>query len=306
MSRYLARRLIVSAGVIFGVLILTFSMLHLAPGDPVTALLGRQVATPERIETLRTELGLDQPLPVQFFSYVSDISAGDLGESIQSKRPVTEIIAEQVPGTLELVAASMVISLAVGVPIGVLGSVKRGGLFDSITSGLTIGAVSVPTFWLGLLLILLFSVMLGWFPAASGSGDLRGLVLPALTLGIPGGALLARLVRASMLDVLGSFHLTAARARGISTSRVNYYAFRNAVVPVVTIIGLQIGYLLAGSVVVEKIFARQGLGRLAVDAIARQDFPTAQGIVMVIAVGYVLVNTLTDLIHKWLDPRVRL
>jgi ABC-type dipeptide/oligopeptide/nickel transport system permease component len=184
--------------------------------------------------------------------------------------------------------------------------VREGTASDSITTVVGIGLVSIPSFWLGLLLILLFSVGLGWLPATSTAGDVGGLVLPALTLGLPGGALLARLIRSSMLEVLAAPHLTAARARGLGPARVTYYAFRNAVVPVVTIIGLQVGYLLAGSVIVETIFARQGIGRLAVDSIARQDFPTAQGVVMVGAVGYVVVNTLTDLLHRWLDPRVRL
>ena len=306
MSRYLARRLAVSVAVVLGVLVLTFSMLRFAPGDPVIAMFGRQVATPERLDELRSRLGLDDPLPLQFLDYVSDVATGDLGVSIQTRRPVADAIIEQLPGTIELMVAAMVVSIVIGIPVGVLTAVREGTASDSITTVVGIGLVSIPSFWLGLLLILLFSVGLGWLPATSTAGDVGGLVLPALTLGLPGGALLARLIRSSMLEVLAAPHLTAARARGLGPARVTYYAFRNAVVPVVTIIGLQVGYLLAGSVIVETIFARQGIGRLAVDSIARQDFPTAQGVVMVGAVGYVVVNTLTDLLHRWLDPRVRL
>jgi ABC-type dipeptide/oligopeptide/nickel transport system permease component len=305
-SRYLARRLAVSVAVVLGVLVLTFSMLRFAPGDPVIAMFGRQVATPERLDELRSRLGLDDPLPLQFLDYVSDVATGDLGVSIQTRRPVADAIIEQLPGTIELMVAAMVVSIVIGIPVGVLTAVREGTASDSITTVVGIGLVSIPSFWLGLLLILLFSVGLGWLPATSTAGDVGGLVLPALTLGLPGGALLARLIRSSMLEVLAAPHLTAARARGLGPARVTYYAFRNAVVPVVTIIGLQVGYLLAGSVIVETIFARQGIGRLAVDSIARQDFPTAQGVVMVGAVGYVVVNTLTDLLHRWLDPRVRL
>jgi peptide/nickel transport system permease protein len=305
-SRYLARRLAVSVAVVLGVLVLTFSMLRFAPGDPVIAMFGRQVATPERLDELRSRLGLDDPHPLQFLDYVSDVATGDLGVSIQTRRPVADAIIEQLPGTIELMVAAMVVSIVIGIPVGVLTAVREGTASDSITTVVGIGLVSIPSFWLGLLLILLFSVGLGWLPATSTAGDVGGLVLPALTLGLPGGALLARLIRSSMLEVLAAPHLTAARARGLGPARVTYYAFRNAVVPVVTIIGLQVGYLLAGSVIVETIFARQGIGRLAVDSIARQDFPTAQGVVMVGAVGYVVVNTLTDLLHRWLDPRVRL
>lgn len=306
MSRYLVRRVAVSAAVVFGVLVFTFSMLHLAPGDPVVAMLGRQVATTDQLDELRAELGLDQPLPVQFGRYLADVAHGDLGESIQTGRPVAEAIWEQLPATLELMAAAMAVSILLGIPLGVVAALRAGKPLDVAVSTLSIGAVSIPTFWLGLLLILVFSVRLGWLPSSSGAGDLEGLVLPALTLGLPGAGLLARLVRASMLEVLGARFLVAARARGLSAGKVTGYAFRNALVPVVTIIGLQTGYLLAGSVIVETIFARQGLGRLAVTAISRQDFPTAQGVVMVIAVGYVLVNTVTDIVHKGLDPRVRL
>jgi len=305
-SSYLLRRLFVSLGVIFGVLLFTFSMLHLVPGDPVRAQLGRQAVTPERMEELREELGLNEPLPVQIGAYIGAVLSGDLGESIQTKRSVASAIAEQIPSTIELMIGSMLVSILIGVPLGVISALRAGSVTDSVLTGATVGAVSIPTFWLGLLLILVFSVNLGWFPAASISSDLRGLVLPALTLGIGGGALLARLIRASMLEVLGSPYLVAARARGISSTRLSYYAFRNALVPIVTIIGLQIGYLLGGSVIIESIFARQGIGRLAIDAIGKQDFPMVQGIVMVIAVSYVLINTLTDLAHTWLDPRVRL
>ena len=307
MTRYLARRVLTSVGVALGVLVFTFSMLHLAPGDPVIAMLGRQAATPERIEALRGELGLDRPLPVQFADYLGGVLRGELGTSIQTRRPVADAIAEQLPSTLQLMLAAMLVAVTIGAVVGILSATRAGTRLDRTLTVGSLAAVSVPSFWLALLLILVFAVGLGWLPAAASSGELRGLVLPALALGIGEGAILARLIRANLVEQLAGPHIDAARARGLRERRVvGVYALRNAMLPVVTIIGLQFGYLLAGSVVIETIFARQGLGRLAVQAVSAQDFPLAQGIVLVMALTYVAINTLTDLTYVWLDPRVRL
>lgn len=307
MSSYLRRRLLMSLLVLFGVSVLTFLMLHLVPGDPVHAMLGRQAVTAERAEQLRQELGLADPLPVQYGRYVSQALQGDLGRSIRSGRPVTATILEQLSSTIQLTLAAMAVAVVMGGSLGLLAALKPNTWLDTLTMTIAISGISIPSFWLGLLLILLFAVTLGWLPAVAAGNDWRGLILPALTLGLGEGAVITRLVRASMLDVLGQQYLTTARAKGVSERRVVLiHALRNALIPVVTVLGLQTGYLLAGSIVVESIFARQGLGRLAVTAISNRDFPVAQGVVLVIATIYVLVNTLTDLTYAVLDPRIRL
>lgn len=307
MSSYLRRRLLMSLLVLFGVSVLTFLMLHLVPGDPVHAILGRQAVTAERAEQLRQELGLADPLPVQYGRYISQALQGDLGRSIRSGRQVTATILEQLPSTIQLTLAAMGVAVVMGGSLGLLAALKPNTWLDTLTMTIAISGISIPSFWLGLLLILLFAVTLGWLPAVAASNDWRGLILPALTLGLGEGAVITRLVRASMLDVLGQQYLTTARAKGASERRVVLvHALRNALIPIVTVLGLQTGYLLAGSIVVESIFARQGLGRLAVTAISNRDFPVAQGVVLVIATIYVLVNTLTDLTYAVLDPRIRL
>ena len=293
--------------VLFGVSVLTFSMLHLVPGDPVHAMLSRVAVTAEKVEQLRQELGLNDPLPVQYWRYVSRALRGDLGRSIHSRRPVVSTILEQLPSTFQLTIAAMTIAVIMGGSLGLLAALKPNTWLDTLTMTIAISGISVPSFWLGLLLILLFAVTLGWLPSIAPSTDWRGLILPALTLGVGEGAIITRLVRASMLDVLNQRYVLTARAKGLFEWRVIFvHALRNALIPIVTMLGLQVGYLLAGSIVIESIFARQGLGRLAVSAITNQDFPMVQGIVLVVASIYVIVNTLTDLIYVILDPRVRL
>jgi ABC-type dipeptide/oligopeptide/nickel transport system permease component len=293
--------------VLLGVSTLTFLMIHLVPGDPVVAMAGRQAVSAETIEALREELGLNDPLPVQYWNYISQVVQGDLGQSIRSKRPVTEAIAEQLPSTIQLTFTAMIIASISGIGMGILAAINRNTWFDTLTMTVAISGVSIPHFWLGLLLVLLFSVQLGWLPAVAPSDDPRGLILPAITLAAGEAAVITRLVRVSMLDVMDKGYLLAARAKGVKERRViMHHALRNALIPVITVIGLQVGFMLAGSIVVESIFARQGLGRLAITAINNRDLPLIQGVVLVTASIYVLVNTLTDVLYVVLDPRIRL
>ena len=293
--------------VLLGVSILTFLMIHLVPGDPVVAMAGRQAVSAETIEELREELGLNDPLPVQYWNYVSQVVQGDLGQSIRSKRPVTEAIAEQLPSTIQLTFTAIIIASVLGIGMGILAAINRNTWFDTLTMTVAISGVSIPHFWLGLLLVLLFSVKLGWLPAVAPSDDPLGLILPAITLAAGEAAVITRLVRVSMIDVMDKGYLLAARAKGVRENRVIlHHALRNALIPVITVIGLQVGFMLAGSIVVESIFARQGLGRLAITAINNRDLPLIQGVVLVTASIYVLVNTLTDVLYVFLDPRIRL
>ncbi len=239
MGSYLRRRLFMSILVLFGVSMLTFSMMHLVPGDPVTAMAGRQAVSAETIEQLREELGLNDPLPVQYWNYISKAVQGDLGRSIRSKRPVTETIAEQLPATMQLAVVTIVLASILGFTLGIISAVKRGTWIDSLTMITAISGISIPHFWLGLLLILLFSVQLRLLPSVASSDDWRGLILPAITLAVGEAAIITRLVRASMLDVLDQRYLTAARARGLHERNViSYHGMRNALIPVVTVIAL--------------------------------------------------------------------
>ena len=307
MWRYLGRRLLTSLSVLIGVSIFTFLMLHLVPGDPVHALLGRQAVTPERLEELRQELGLNDPIPVQYFNYIKNVSQGDLGRSLKTNRSVLDSIKEQFPSTLQLTFAALLISSIFGIFIGTICAFSHNSWFDKTLSIITIGGISIPPFFFGLLLILLFSVKLNWLPAVAKSNDPKGLVLPAFTLAIGEASWLARLVRSSILEEFDKNYQWTARAKGVRESTVLFYhVLRNSLIPIVTAISLQFVYLMAGSVVVESIFARQGIGRLAVTAIQNRDFPLVQGTVAFIAVIYVLINTITDLIYAVVDPRVRL
>jgi peptide/nickel transport system permease protein len=307
MLNYLARRLPTSILVLVGVSLLTFLMLHLIPGDPVIAILGKQSVSPAKIEELRERLGLNDPLPVQYLKFVGRALQGDLGRSIRSNRPVVATILEQFPSTLQLTLAAMAIALSIGLPLGILSALNRNRWLDSVVTFLSLSGVSIPSFFLGLLLVQIFSIWLKWLPSLGASGDWRGLILPALTLGVGEGAFLTRLVRTSILEEMDKAYQWTARAKGALERRVLLlHTLRNAAIPVVTIASLQLIYLLAGSVVVEAIFARQGIGRLAVTAINNRDFPLIQGIVLFIAVLYVIINSATDILNAVIDPRIRL
>ncbi|HQY90093.1 ABC transporter permease [Caldilinea sp.] len=307
MYSYLIRRFLTSIFVLFGVSVLVFSIIHLVPGDAVTAILGRQKVSAERVTELRAQLGLNDPIPVQYGRYLSNALRGDLGESIRNYVPVSEAIAEQLPSTIALALSALAIALVLGFLLGLAAALNYGSWFDTAIMGVSVSGMSVPTFWLGLLLIMLFSVRLKWFPSISNSNSFADLFLPALTLALPESAVVARMVRASMLDVLGKEYVTVARAKGLPEHGVVLkHALRNALIPIVTFVGLQMAYLLGGSAIVETMFARQGIGRLAVDAISNRDYPMVQGVVLVVAVIYVVINTFTDITYTFLNPKIRL
>jgi len=299
-----ARRLLLLVPTLVGVATLVFAFLHLVPGDPVEIMLGESAA-PADVAALRHELGLDRPLAVEYVRFLGRAAHGDLGRSIAYRMPVADVIASRYPATLELAAAAFLVALAIGVPLGVAAGVAPGSAIDRIARGASLLGACLPTVWLGPLLVLLFAIRLGWLPV-SGRGDLGHLVLPATTLGLGMAAVLIRLTRATMLAALRADHVRTARAKGVPEWRVVLvHALRNAAAPVVTVAGLQAGALLAGTVITETIFAWPGLGRLVVQAIDARDYPLVQGCVLVIGASYVAVNTLTDLAHRLLEPRLR-
>ena len=305
MRTYLIRRLLVSVLVVIGVSILTFSMMHLVPGDPVELMYGRHLVSKDIIQNVRHELGLDLPVPVQYLRYFTHALQGDLGRSVRSQRPVLQEILARAPSTFELAFSGLVIGLLIGGPMGLVSALRRGSLADKFAMVFALLGVSAPQFWLGLVLISVFAVRLNWFPVL-GLGAGRGLVLPALTMGLGEAGLFARIFRSSMLEVLGEDYLIVALSKGLSRRLVVLrHAMRNALIPVVTLIGLEIGYLLAGAVVIEVVFGRPGLGSLAVDGILNRDFPIVQGVVLFTSVAFVTINTLTDVLYSVLDPRIR-
>ncbi len=304
--RYALQRLLFAVPVLFGVSVLTFLMLHLVPGDPVAAMFIGQGggAKAEQMETVREQLGLNDPLPVQYVTYMKNVFQGDLGRSIRTNEPVAAMITRNFPPTMQLTLASMGLAIVLGVTLGVIAAINRGKVVDNLVMLVALAGVSMPSFWLGLLLISLFSIWLGWFPIIGGSGW-RGLALPAFALGFAAAAIIARMVRSSLLEVLGENYIVTARAKGIGERLVIVrHALRNAAIPVLTIVGLQFGGLLAGAVVVEQVFSRQGIGRMLVSALQSRDFPVAQGGVLFVAVVYVLVNLGVDLLYGVVDPRI--
>jgi peptide/nickel transport system permease protein len=290
--------------VTLGVVCLVFMLIHLIPGDPVDVMLGESARPADR-EALRVGLGLDQPLGVQLGRYLGGLLELDLGSSLQSKRPVSELLAQRIPATLELALAALALGLLLALPLGVLAAVRRGGPWDWGAMGLASLGISIPNFWLGPLLVLLFSIGLGWTPV-SGRESPASLVLPAVTLGTGFAALLARMVRSSLLEVLGEDYVRTARAKGLGEGRVLWrHALGNAWLPVLTLIGLQLGALLGGAVVTEVVFDWPGVGSLMIEAIQKRDYPLVQGCVLFVSLAYVLVNTLTDLAYGLVDPRIR-
>ncbi|MBV9171726.1 MAG: ABC transporter permease [Chloroflexi bacterium] len=305
MYAYLGQRVAATIPVLLGVSLLVFSMLQLVPGDPVQLMLSEFQTTPEQIARLRSQLHLDEPLPVQFGRFLWDAAHGDLGQSIRTHRPVTQEIADNLPSTLQLAVAGLIVAAVVGITLGIVAATHQRSWLEVASMLIALLGVSMPSFWLGLLLIFAVSLQLRALPA-TGGGDLTHLILPAITLGLGAAAILARLTRSSMLEVLRQEYMTTARAKGLRERAViGRHALKNALIPVVTIFGLQFGQLLAGTVVVETVFARPGLGRLIVDGILNKDFPMVQGVVLVVAVSYVLVNLLVDLVYAVLDPRIR-
>ncbi len=290
--------------ILFGVSVVVFLTVHLVPGDPVQIMLGHSPSG-TNIQQLRHELGLDAPLPVQYLRYVGNALHGDLGTSIRSSRPVIAEIGDRFPATFQLTLAAMALAILLGVSVGVLAAASRSPVLEGVLMlGATLG-VSLPSFWVGLLLIYLFALQLGWFPVL-GSTSLRGLVLPAVTLALPAAAVLARVTRSSLVEVLHQDYIRTARAKGLAWSRiVRSHALRNGLIVVLTIVGLQFGGLMAGSVIVESVFARPGLGSLAVAAIQSRDYHEIQGIVLVFAVIYVVINLVLDVLYGLINPRIR-
>jgi peptide/nickel transport system permease protein len=304
MGRFLARRLVLTIPVLLGVATLVFSLIHLIPGDPAQAMLG-EAAPQADVEELRRRLGLDRPLIQQYAEFLRGLAVGDLGTSLRTGQPVTEQIVERMPATFELAAAAMLVAIAFSLPLGIAAAVKRGTAIDHTAMTVSLAGVSVPNFWLGPLLAIVFAVQLGWLPV-SGRGTWAHLVLPAVSLGAALAAILARMTRATMLEELREPYVQAARARGVSRTRaVLRHAFRNSLIPVVTLMGLQFGAVLTGAVITETIFAWPGIGRLLIQSIGFRDYPLVQGCILLIAVTYVGVNLLTDLMYGVLDPRIR-
>lgn len=306
MFNYLIRRLFTSVLVLFGISMLVFLVIHLVPGDVTVAILGRR-ATAEKVAELREQLGLNDPIYVQYGRYLNNTLHGDLGTSIRNNLPVAKSIGNQLPSTVALSIAALMVAFSLGGILGMLAALRHGTWIDTLVMALSVSGLSIPTFWMGLLLILFFSVTLGLFPSISNSSSPADLFLPALALGLPEAAVVARMVRASMLDVLGREYITTARAKGLPKRTVILkHALRNALIPVVTFAGLQMAYLLGGATIVETMFARQGIGRLAVQSIFSRDYPLVQGVVLVTAAIYVLINTLTDITYVFLNPKIRL
>jgi peptide/nickel transport system permease protein len=304
MHRYLVRRLLLTIPVLLGVATLVFSLIHFIPGDPAQAMLG-EGAAPEDVAQLRQRLGLDRPLLVQYGSFLGGLARGDLGVSLRNDQPVLQQIVERMPATAELAFASMTVAVLIALPLGIVAAVWRGTAIDYGAMTLSLVGISIPNFWLGPLLAIVFSVELGWLPVG-GRGTLAHLVLPSVTLGAALAAILARMTRASLLEELREPYVLAARAKGVSRTRaILHHAFRNSLIPIVTILGLQFGVVLTGAVITETIFAWPGIGRLLIQSISFRDYPTVQGCVLLIAVTYVGVNLITDLTYGFLDPRIR-
>ncbi|OFW14090.1 MAG: glutathione ABC transporter permease GsiC [Acidobacteria bacterium RIFCSPLOWO2_12_FULL_66_10] len=304
MLHFLLRRLLLTIPVLLGVATLVFSLIHLVPGDPVQTMLGESAA-PQEIVRVRTQLGLDRPLHIQYWAFLRGVGKGDLGVSLRTNEPVAQAITDRMPATIELAIAAMCLAVVVAIPLGIIAAVGAGTVVDYAATTLALAGISIPNFWLGPLLAIVFAVTLGWLPV-SGSGTLAHLVLPAITLGAPLGAVLARMTRASLLEELRELYVLAARARGVSRARaVLRHAFRNSLIPIVTVLGLQMGAVLTGAVITETIFAWPGVGRLLIQSINFRDYPLVQGCILFIAVTYVAMNLLTDLAYGLLDPRIR-
>jgi ABC-type dipeptide/oligopeptide/nickel transport system permease component len=304
MLRFIVRRLLLTIPVLLGVATLVFSLIHLVPGDPVQAMLGDS-ATPQDVADVRARLGLDRPLPVQYGAFLSNVSRGNLGTSLRTNQLVASAIAERMPATFELAFAAMAVATAIALPLGIVAAVRAGTLTDYGATTLALVGISIPNFWLGPLMAIVFSISLGWLPV-SGRGSAAHLILPAITLGAPLAAVLARMTRASVIEELRELYVLAARARGVSRFRaIVRHAFRNSLIPIVTVLGLQFGAVLTGAVITETIFAWPGVGRLLIQSINFRDYPMVQGCILLIAVTYVAMNLLTDLVYGLLDPRIR-
>lgn len=305
MLRYVLYRLLASIPVIIGVTLLVFLLVRLVPGDPIQIMFGNQSKpSPQQIAKMRHQLGLDLPIYEQYGKFMWDALHGNLGVSYRSQQPVATEIIQALPNTIKLTVASLIFAMILGVSAGILSATFKGSIIDTLSMLIAILGVSIPGFWLGLMVILLFAVHLGWFPA-SGAGSFKNLILPAFTLGVLASAILARITRAAMLDALNQDYVRTARAKGVSAFFVVVrHALRNALIPIVTILGLQVGGLLSGAFIIESVFAYPGVGLLAVTALQTRDFPIIQGDVLLVALIYVFVNLIVDVLYASIDPRV--
>lgn len=305
MFQYIARRILAAVPTIFLISLLVFSMLHLVPGDPAEIFLGENRSTPELLAQVRADMGLDRPLHVQYLSFLGGFLSGDLGRSLTNGQPVAREIAARFPPTLELTLAALAIAVVLGVGLGIVSALNHNSWIDSVAMMVALIGVSMPVFWSSLLLIFVFAVQLQWFPAI-GQGGVERLVLPALALGLVSAATLARMVRSSMLDVLGQDYIRTAVAKGVLPRSVTFrHALKNALIPTVTVLGIQFGQLLSGTVITETIFARLGIGRYYVESLLTKDFPVVQSLTLFIALLYVTINLLVDVSYSFIDPRIR-
>ncbi len=304
MRTYILRRLVLTLPVIVGVSTLVFLFIHCIPGDPVQVMLGES-ASPADVEELRRGLGLDKPVMEQYVLFLKGLLTGNLGISLHTSQPVMRTILKRLPATLELTISAMIVAILLSIPLGVVSASKQYSAIDNGSMFFALLGISMPNFWLGPLLILLFSVNLGWLPV-SGRGGLLHLILPAITLGTALTAKLTRMTRSSVLEILHEDYMTTARSKGLWEGTVIFkHALRNAMIPVITVIGIQIGALLSGALITETIFAWPGVGRLTIQAIQKRDYPLVQGCVLFISFSYVFVNLITDLAYAWVDPRIR-
>jgi peptide/nickel transport system permease protein len=313
-KRYLAQRLLLLVPVLLGVSVVVFMVLHLAPGDPAEIMLGSQ-ATKADLGRLRAELGLDEPLPIQYGRWITRVIQGDLGRSLWMKRPVLTEVMTRLQATLILTTTALVISTLVGIALGVASAARPHSLLDRVSAVTSLFGASMPVFWLGIVLMVIFALNLGWLPASGmyapyGGGGLRDLlahlILPAVTLAAASMTIIARLTRSTMLDVLGQDFIRTAHAKGlVERAVVLRHGLKNALIPIVTVVGVQVGYLLGGAILTETVFAWPGVGSLMIQGILARDFPLVQGCVLVVALAFVLVNLAVDLLYAWLDPRIR-
>jgi len=305
MRQYLLQRFVSGLIVLFGISVFAFALIHLIPGDPIRIMLGEN-ATAEQVQQLRDQLGLNEPLLAQYFHYLTGVFQGDFGTSFKTGRPVLIEIMERFPETVKLALAGMTVAIIVGISMGILAAKFKDTFFDFLAMSVATLGVSIPSFWLGILLIMLFTVQLGWFPISGGTG-LKDIVLPAVTLGVLASTVISRLTRSGMVEVLSFDYIRTAKAKGLGGAAVLFvHAFRNAMIPVVTIIGLQIASLLGGTVIIEQVFDWPGLGTLAISSIASRDFPLIQGIILFIGVVFVVINILVDFIYSLIDPRIEI
>jgi peptide/nickel transport system permease protein len=303
MLRYILRRLLYMTPILFGVSLVIFLMLHLVPGDPARLVAGLD-ATQEDVKIIRSSLGLDRPLPVQYLSWLGNVLHGDLGRSTRTHRPVTQELRLTFPATVELTLSATLVAVLIGVAAGTTAAVRRNSIFDYSSMVVALLGVCTPSFWLGLMLMLVFAVKLDLLPT-TGRGGLENLVLPAVTLGAGAAAIIARVTRSSMLEVLGMDYIRTAHAKGLATwTVVLRHAVKNALIPVITVIGLEFGYLLAGAVVTETVFAYPGVGWLLVEAIGFRDYPVIQGALLLLALQFALVNLAVDVLYAFVDPRI--